>query len=173
MPDTDPILLHYFSLYRQEIQRFLFRALACEQTTNDLLQDIYLRLVSYKQDQAIHNPRAFIYRIANNLALDHLRSQGRQRLQIDEDAADEVDLLSASPADSPDRILEHQQQLHILYRAINQLTPQCKDVFIRSRFQGQTHEQIASELGKSRSWVEKNIVMALRHCQQLLEESNL
>ena len=173
MPDTDQILLQYFSLYRQEIQRFLFRALACEQTTNDLLQDIYLRLVSYNQEQAIHNPRAFIYRIANNLAIDHLRAQHRQRLQIEEDAVAEAELLSASAAVSPDRVLEDQQQLQILYRAINQLTPQCKDVLIRSRFHGQTHEQIASDLGKSKSWVEKNIVMALRHCQQLLEESNL
>jgi RNA polymerase sigma-70 factor (ECF subfamily) len=70
---------------------------------------------------------------------------------------------------NPEHIIDQQQQLQRLQLAINQLDPVCRDVFIRSRFQGQTHQQIANDLGKSKSWVEKQIVQALRHCQQALE----
>ena len=68
----------YFVEYRAEIHRFLSRMVGCEHTAHDLTQDTYLRLIDCRHDQVIENPRAFVYRIANNLALDYLRSQKRR-----------------------------------------------------------------------------------------------
>jgi RNA polymerase sigma factor (sigma-70 family) len=169
MPDINlEQLANYFSLYRAELHRFLLRRVDCEQIANDLLQDTYLRFVDYKDQQTIENPRAFLYRIAGNLAIDHLRTHQRQKLLIAD--FDNHDHHSAQTLiNNPEHIIDQQQQLQRLQLAINQLDPVCRDVFIRSRFQGQTHQQIANDLGKSKSWVEKQIVQALRHCQQALE----
>jgi RNA polymerase sigma-70 factor (ECF subfamily) len=166
MPDIHlEQLANYFSLYRAELHRFLLRRVDCEQIANDLLQDTYLRFVDYNDQQAIENPRAFLYRVAGNLAIDHLRTHQRQKSLITNfDHQPDQDLLN-----NPEHIIDQQQQLQRLQLAINQLAPVCRDVFIRSRFQGQTHQQIANDLGKSKSWVEKQIVQALRHCQQALE----
>jgi RNA polymerase sigma factor (sigma-70 family) len=166
MPDIHlEQLANYFSLYRAELHRFLLRRVDCEQIANDLLQDTYLRFVDYNDQQAIENPRAFLYRVAGNLAIDHLRTHQRQKSLIANfDHQPDQDLLN-----NPEHIIDQQQQLQRLQLAINQLAPVCRDVFIRSRFQGQTHQQIANDLGKSKSWVEKQIVQALRHCQQALE----
>jgi RNA polymerase sigma-70 factor (ECF subfamily) len=166
MPDINlEQLANYFSLYRAELHRFLLRRVDCEQIANDLLQDTYLRFVDYQDQQTIENPRAFLYRVAGNLAIDHLRTHQRQKSLITNfDHQPDQDLLN-----NPEHIIDQQQQLQRLQLAINQLAPVCRDVFIRSRFQGQTHQQIANDLGKSKSWVEKQIVQALRHCQQALE----
>lgn len=61
--------------HRQELFIFLLRRVACADTANDLLQDTFFRLINAKAAQPIQNPRAFVYRIAANLATDHLRRQ--------------------------------------------------------------------------------------------------
>lgn len=169
MPDINlEQLVTYFSLYRAELHRFLMRRVDCEHIANDLLQDTYLRLVDYRNQAQIENPRAFLYRVAGNLAVDHQRSHQRQKsLTANLDNPDHQG--DDTALNNPEHILNQQQQLQRLQLAINQLDPVCRDVFIRSRFQSQTHQQIANDLGKSKSWVEKQIVQALRHCHQVLD----
>lgn len=157
-----------FAEYRAEIFRFLLRVVECEHTAQDLTQDTYLRLIDHRQEQEIANPRAYIYRIANNLALDHLRAQKRRgpildHAELPENFGDE------NSTANPQTILLNQQQLALLNKAIQVLPGTTQDVFIRSRFLGQTHEQIAKELGISKSWVEKNIIEALTHCRKALD----
>ena len=62
------------------------------------------------------------------------------------------------------------KQLQRLHEAIQVLPELCREIFIRSRFLGQTHDQIAYELGISKSWVEKNIIDALKRCKLALDE---
>ena len=61
--------------HRHELYSFLVRRVNCNETANDLLQDTFFRLINVKTAQPIQNPRAFIYRIASNLATDYLRRQ--------------------------------------------------------------------------------------------------
>ena len=166
-PTVDDIAL-YFSKYRAEIYRFLFGIVQCEHIAHDLTQDTYLRLADYQGGREIENPRAFLYRIANNLAIDYLRAQSRQTQLFVETAADDVAMAPVDNNTPPD-IIQNRQQLEILHQVINTLPDNCRDIIIRSRFMGQTHEQIASELGISKSWVEKNIIQALRLCKQALD----
>lgn len=161
-------LAAYFAEYRAEIYRFLMRVVECEHTAQDLTQDTYLRLIDHRQEQPIENPRAYMYRIANNLALDYLRAQKRRGPVVDHSELPEK-FGDDSGTVNPQNILLDQQQLALLNKVIQALPGTTQDVFIRSRFLGQTHEQIAKELGISKSWVEKNIIEALTHCRKALD----
>lgn len=162
-------LAAYFAEYRAEIYRFLMRVVECEHTAQDLTQDTYLRLIDHRQEHVIENPRAYIYRIANNLALDYLRAQKRRGPVLDHTELPEIIDEHESRTANPQNILLDQQQLALLDTVIQALPKTTQDVFIRSRFLGQTHEQIAKELGISKSWVEKKIIEALSQCRQALD----
>jgi RNA polymerase sigma factor (sigma-70 family) len=157
-----------FLNYRNELFRFIFRQVGCSDTADDILQDTYLRFSGYAGEQAITNPRAFLYRIAANLTTDHARANRRRPLEpLD---AHEIELPDEKQP-IPEILVEQQQQLESLYIALTELPPLCREVFILSRFEGQTHEQIARRLGMSTSWVEKNIVQALKHCKRQLQSA--
>jgi RNA polymerase sigma factor (sigma-70 family) len=163
---TADSLADCFLSYRNELFRFIFRQVGCSDTADDILQDTYLRFSGYAGEQAIKNPRAFLYRIAANLATDHARANRRRSLEpLD---AHEIELPDEKQH-IPETLVEQQQHLESLYKALTELPPLCREVFILSRFEGQTHEQIAARLCISTSWVEKNIVQALKHCKRQLQ----
>ncbi|WP_341327907.1 sigma-70 family RNA polymerase sigma factor [Methylotuvimicrobium sp. KM2] len=152
--------------HREELHRFLVRRIACADTANDLLQDIFLRLINLHSAEPIANPRAFAYRIAANLATDHLR---KQRETDDIDTDEYTQLPDASPG--PERIVFGRQKLELCEQALEELSPLCFKIFTMSRFEGYSHKQIAEELNISVSWVEKNIILALKQCKKALNDA--
>ncbi|MDO9107342.1 MAG: sigma-70 family RNA polymerase sigma factor [Methylovulum sp.] len=151
--------------HRQELVIFLFRRVSCRETANDLLQDLFLRLVSVKSSEPIHNHRAFLYRIAANVATDYLRRHQSDLLEWEDDKT----LAAENVAASPEQHLLNMQELELCEQTLGKLSPLCQKIFMLSRFDGLTHQQIADELGISTSWVEKNIIKALKQCKQALK----
>ncbi|MGR9053915.1 MAG: RNA polymerase sigma factor [Gammaproteobacteria bacterium] len=152
--------------YRRELHAFLLRRVNCPETANDLLQEIFLRLVNLKSSEPIRNPRAFVYKIAANLAADHLR-QRRDNVDLDDIEVLEV----ADTLSNPETIVNNAQQIGLCERALSELSPLCLKILIMSRFEGRSHKHIAEELGISVSWVEKNIIAALKQCKRALDEA--
>jgi RNA polymerase sigma-70 factor (ECF subfamily) len=74
----DPSLLRAFLDNHRDLVRFLSRRLRCLFTARDLAQEVYLRLGRAGGDETIENPRALVFRIAANLATDHVRVHGRR-----------------------------------------------------------------------------------------------
>lgn len=155
--------------HRQELFIFLVRRVACSETANDLLQDTFFRLINARTAQPIQNPRAFVYRIAANLATDHLRRQKSDNVDLTDI---EVTTIADETA-TPEQHLMSRQQLDLCEEALDQLSPLCLKIFALSRFEGYTHQQIAEELGISVSWVEKNIIRALKQCKLAINRPDL
>jgi len=74
----EPELLALFLLHQKDLAQFLTCKVHCAETAADLTQEIYLLIARHPDAGNIENMRAYLFRIANNLALDHLRSQTRQ-----------------------------------------------------------------------------------------------
>lgn len=153
--------------HRKELHRFLLRRVACAETANDLLQDIFLRLVNLTPSEPILNPRAFVYRIAANLATDYLR---QRRDTVDIELAEVFEM--ADDNAEPETIVFGQQQIDLCERALCELSPLSLKILVMSRFDGYSHKQIAEKLDISVSWVEKNIIAALKHCKRALNASD-
>jgi len=71
-------LLSSFFRHQQELLQFLTSKVNCAETAADLVQETYLRVARHSASGEILNQRAFLFRIADNLALDHLRSKARR-----------------------------------------------------------------------------------------------
>jgi RNA polymerase sigma-70 factor (ECF subfamily) len=68
----------WFARYQLPLFRYLMRLLDDEESATDLLQETFLRALE-KSDLAPENPSAWLYRVATNLAYDHLRRRRRLR----------------------------------------------------------------------------------------------
>lgn len=152
------LLLHHYG----EITDYLARRLGSVSAAQDVVQDTYVRLRDVATVPEVANARSYLYRLADNLALDHLRAATRRgRREVP------VDGTCDRPADLPDAeaTVEHRQRLARLARAIDELPPRRREVFLLHKVEGLSHGEIACRLGISRSMVEKHVMKALAHCR--------
>ncbi|MAO57505.1 MAG: RNA polymerase subunit sigma-70 [Rhodospirillaceae bacterium] len=155
------LLAHY-----EELTGYLTRRLGSPGAARDVVHDTYLRLQGLETVPELSNPRAYLYRIADNIALDHLRADGRrgQRFVAEELGADRE---SGEP--SAEDVLVQRQRLGRLAAAVDDLPPRQREVFLMHKFDGLGHAEIARRLGISRSMVEKHIMRAMAYCRDRLD----
>lgn len=65
------------------VYTIIFRILYNRALAEDVMQDVFLRLFHSPPDPAVKNPRAFIFRMARNLAIDCKRKPAQMALPDD------------------------------------------------------------------------------------------
>lgn len=148
-----------------ELVRHVARRLGGRADADDVIQDTYLRVRKIPPETEIHNPRSYLFRIADNVALDHLRSRNARNRHLTAD--DSFD----APSDeaSAERTVDYRQRLKLLERAVAELPPRQREVFLLHKFDGFSHSEIATELGITRSAVEKLIMKSLASLRDRLD----
>lgn len=137
----------------------------CRHTAEDLAQESYAKMSNLSTSQVITHPRAFLFRTATNLALDHLRKEKvRHHLPLEEVG----DIPKGEP--SAEQRLVYKERVAAYRQAIETLSPRCREVFILHRLQQCSYREIGERLGISQSAVEKLMIRALAHCRQTLRD---
>jgi RNA polymerase sigma factor (sigma-70 family) len=166
-PDANH-LLTVFQEHYADLLAFLARRLGNVEKAADVAQDTYLRLAGLSDTAQILEPRAFVFKVAGNLAIDRLRQEQRRAvLHADEAFEDE----HCDPMASPERSLLAVEAVEQLDSALRQLPSNARLALLLNRLEGLTHAQIARRLGVSESMVGKYIVQAMRHCRDWLRQS--
>ena len=162
-----PLLL-WLQDHREELIGYLIQRKHCPETASDIIQDAYLRLAERKDgDKSILNPRAFLYRVVGNLSIDYHRSaQRREQRFVDESELAEV----ADQAPSLEQQLYTHEKIALLQKAISELPPKCRQVFIMHKLKHYPYSRIMAELDISESTVLKHMVKATEHCRKRLQE---
>jgi len=153
--------------HREELHCYLVRQTRCPETASDILQDAFLRLIHADTKNDLKNPRAFLYKVVSNLAIDYLRSSNRRLARH----ADESELIDQPDPTPP---IEHQlytqERIVHLRQAVSELPARCREVFIMHKFKHYPYSVIMNELGISESTVLKHIVKAMEHCRRRMRE---
>jgi len=151
---------------RQDLVRYFAMRLNSEAAAEDIVQDIYVRIVVADAGAvAVANPAAYLYRLGSNLMLDRLKQQRRSAAR--DDAWREAHYVTAGGedvADAPtaEEAVSARQRLQRLMAAIEAMPPQRRRAFQLHKFDGLSHAETAAAMGVSRSAVEKHISAALR-----------
>ena len=140
---------------------FLRRRLRISEDADDIAQETYVRMMQYEGSREIRSPSSMLFRIAINVANDLGRSQQTRRMSQQRPLQD-VELVCDRP--SAEREIQAQQDLELLYEAIAELTPKCRQAFLLSRVRRMTYPEIAKHCGISLKMVEKHISRALAIC---------
>lgn len=110
----------------------------------DLLQEIFLaahrKLDSFRGESALGT---WLYRLATNLCLDHLRSRATRTSQLTDVLEDEPGLADASSRGLAERVLSRMD----LERALARLPEGCRAAFVLHDVEGLEHREVAEVLG--------------------------
>jgi RNA polymerase sigma factor (sigma-70 family) len=152
-----------FATLEGELRGYLRRRTGCHADTQDLMQEIFLRLWRQPPHAEIRSLRALAFKIAQNLLSDRSR-----RFHIRRAAA--VSLPSAieitDSASEPDGNLEAQQTLAALLETLGGMREATRRAFWLHRIESWPHARIAAEMGISVSMVEKHISYAMSALRQ-------
>jgi len=151
--------------YDAELHRFLRKRVHRAQDLDDVVQEVYLRLLRVKNTDMVRNPLAYIYGVASHVVREFNMRNGKQRVVFDSSTADAV-ADSQAPTDPVDAGGYFERQVS---DALAQLSPQRMAVLLLERRDGLTREQIAQKLGLSVHTVKKYAVEALAHVRASLE----
>jgi RNA polymerase sigma-70 factor (ECF subfamily) len=149
-----------------ELLRFLKRRSPSPEDAADVAQDTFARL-SQADLRQIREPASFLFTTALNLLRDRARS-AHARLAAHAIPAETAELVC--PAPQAEVVLDGQQRLRVVERALRELPPKCRAVFVLFHFDGVAQRTIAARLGISISMVEKYVKQAVDHCERRLAE---
>jgi RNA polymerase sigma factor (sigma-70 family) len=153
-------LLKIFTDSQAALLRYLLVRGASSADAEDILQEVYLKLVADKIGP-VTEPRAYLYRMTNNHFLGFRRTADR-RTRREEDW---VDVHGGNDGEIDERPsieseLIAREQLAILQRVLDRLPKRTRTIFRRFRIDSEPQRQIAADLGISVSAIEKHLTRA-------------
>lgn len=166
-PISGPSLEDLYEHSYQKLLRALSARVRCPETARDIAQEAFSRLLSSLPGTAIRHPIGYVLRVAQQLAIDHHRAGDRAlRQEIDDSVWESLPAHDAGPDDAA----HSRRCLERLERAVSNLPPRRRRVFILCRLNGRSHDEVAKSLGISRSAVEKHLLHAMLALRVALRE---
>lgn len=161
-------MIDRFMAHFRHLEKLLRRRGCSREDAEDLIQETFLRVKVYLDDGGeIREPEAFLVRTALNLSRDAVKHEHRHlyaRTPVEE-------LVIPAVAPLPDEVLEAEDRLERLKRALNKAGPRTREIFLMHRLHGMTYAQIAEHFDLSQSSIEKHIARALATLAEELLES--
>jgi len=166
-------------LYHHEsasLRRFLARKLGTIEDAEDLAQDTYLRMMgSNVVDTQMRCPKAFLFAVASNLAIDSLRRRQRERsaatlLNGPESVYNGEEFDAVCPRRSPEEEVDSLQRIDHVLKCLRGLSKKCRTAFIMHKFMDMSYSEVADRLGVTVSMIEKYLSQSLHLVRELAAE---
>jgi RNA polymerase sigma-70 factor, ECF subfamily len=155
-----------FDRHHRMLFNFFLRLTANRGLSEDLVQDVFFRMLKYRQTfQTGTSFTSWMYQIARNAHVDQAR---KRRLEIvpDDESWDKV----ASMEADPQQRLEQAQEIRLLRRALDRLPIEKREVLVLSRFQNLKYSEIAEILGCEVGAVKVRVFRAIRELGEIFGE---
>lgn len=146
-----------FREYYTELCRAVIRIIPDPEIAEDIAQDVFFELWRKREVLDVQlSFGAYLRRAARNKALNYIRDQ-----KIKPEPEDQLPNRDEQQVDANHR-LQLQDLQQAIDRAIDTLPDRCREVFVLSRFEDMSYQEIADQLGISIKTVENQISKALR-----------
>ncbi len=156
-----------FLEHQSFLKKFLSRYLCNHHDIEDVVQETYLRAYKAEQDKGIEQPKAFLFRIAKNIALTELTKKTHLITNTIADLDDSVVIESEATVEDE---VQARQHLGIYCEAVASLPEQCRRVYLLRKVHGLPHKDIAERMGLTVSSVEKHLLKGVLKCRAYVRE---
>lgn len=159
-------LVEFAKTEHTELLHFLTRRVRCPSAAADLVQELYLRIVTLTRPETIRDPRGFLYTTAKNLSIDYLRQKDRALPR-----SEPLEKALAVPIATPnaEAAIDAKKRLAAVLKAIDELPARRRAAFVMFKFEHKTYEEIARELQISVKTVEHHLSKAIAYCRERFE----
>jgi RNA polymerase sigma-70 factor (ECF subfamily) len=168
--DRHEWFLNQIFRHRAALYRYLRKFTSGAEDIEDLVQETYVRVYALPDYQAVGSPRALLFRIAHNMAVERAR---RRKSQATDSVAD-LEGLTVYSSDAPaDEQIDGRRRFESFCAAVDRLPPLCRRVFVLRKVYRLSHDEIAEVLGVSHSTIEKHVAKGLIRCRDYLRAAGL
>jgi len=164
-----------YERHKGPLYRYLQRMCGRREVADDLFQEVWSKVIASRSRYEVRAQfNTFLFRIAHNCAVDYFRRSGRPHENAAQDVDEIAEEIGAAEHERPDAALSEAQVRSDFRRALAELPPEQRDVFVLYEESGLTLEEIgritgvAMETAKSRlRYAVGKLRTALRQHRQL------
>jgi RNA polymerase sigma-70 factor (ECF subfamily) len=165
--------------YRRPLYNFILRSVQNQQTAEDLLQDVFLRVVQRAREfKGESKFSTWLYTIARNRCIDTQRKQSHRRHRSLDAPAGQSDEGQAAPLaervpgrePGTDRQAIAGRLQDEIARAVETLPEDQREVFLMRQLDNMPFKEIAEVVGVPENTVKSRMRYALERLQQALAE---
>lgn len=151
-----------FITYFGKVKYFINGLLKSDADAEELAQDVFVKLWINKQFiDPQKSLNAYIYTMARNAALNHLKSISVHSNYLKEYQQEE------SACVTEESIHAHETEL-LIELSVSNMPPQRQTIYRMSRNEGITNEEIAKKLGITKKTVENQLSLALQELRKVV-----
>jgi RNA polymerase sigma-70 factor (family 1) len=155
-----------FRRYHRALCSHALRYVYSREVAEDIVSDVFCKFWKNASFESVTTSyRFYLFRSVRNEAYTYLRTEFRQ--------GDTQELFfnpEASSGFRPDYITQYEETFHRVKQVVELLPPQCRKVFLMSRFEGKKYKEIAEEMGLSVKTVDTHLVKALKLVRNGLQD---
>lgn len=156
-----------FRKYSGLLYRFAYGYLKSVNDAEELVQDVFTKIwEKHSELKSDLSFRSYLFTIAFNDIKKVFRMKAMHSEYLDNSLFDDADH-STSQTISYNSLLDHVREL------IDQLPEKRKEIFVRSRFEGQSIKEISKEMNISHKTVENQISQALKSLRKNLTKEDV
>jgi len=146
-------------IYYEPLFRFLWRKTRVNEAAEDLVQDLFLNVWKARENlDENQSIKAYIYRAANNLAINYIRKKQLVQKSFPDNLEDD-------PADNSKSNMEFRE---VLDDILQDIPENQRAVFILNKFEGLKYKEIAETLQISIKTVESRMSKTLKVLRERL-----
>lgn len=161
------------TLHEKKIYALCYRMTGNPHDAQDTAQEAFFSawrsLPTFKGDSAFGT---WLYRLATNACIDHLRKQKRRTTTSlsygDDDTEFQLEL--TDPSLTPDKKLEQKEIMQSLHEGLDALPPHHRDVLLLRELSGLTYQEIAERLHLDLGTVKSRIARGRTALRNFLSE---
>jgi RNA polymerase sigma factor (sigma-70 family) len=153
--------------HRSALHRYLSKFTSGAEDVEDLVQETFVRVYSLPDYRCVDSPKALLFRIGHNLAVERARRQSRQAT----DSMADLEPLNVYSSEAPaEDQIDARRRLESFCAAVDRLPPLCRRVFVLRKVFRLSHAEISEVLNVSHSTIEKHVAKGLVRCRDYLRE---
>ncbi|MDC7675346.1 RNA polymerase sigma factor [Asticcacaulis machinosus] len=151
------------------LRQWLTRAGLSASERDDLVQEVYYRLLRQTSFDHIEDPRAYMYRTARNIMLEQIRKNRVVSITTVQNI-DELGSIDIAP--SPEQAVSARRELARVMGFIEALPARCRAVFELRKVHGLSQAETARRLSLSENIIEKETAKGLSLILKRVAEDN-
>lgn len=165
-PNTSmqPQFMEAYDLYADALFRYCVLRVSDRELAKDMVQETFFKVWGYIADgQEIDNMRAFLYRVARNLAIDFYRKKKTSSLEMLEESG--YAFAESVETENPERVFLGRE----IITMVRSLDEKYRDAIILRYVEDLDIKEIASVLGESENTVSVHIHRGLKKLKSVFE----
>lgn len=151
--------------YRDKVFRFISLYVQNDLECEELASDVFLTLwLNWEKVSDVSNIDNYIFILAKNKALNHLRKNNRTSVDID---SIQIDLFHNTQT-TPESLYISEELTNAMNDAVNELPQKTKSAFLMVRENKKSYKDAAEILGVSVGTIEKQVAGAVEKLKEKL-----